>query len=359
VIPVRFGERTPQTLGAQDLSHYLFTRWRFLAIACGTALVLSIVVSLFMTRQYTATVSIVIDPPAGSDPRASTAISPIYLESLRTYEYYAEGDSLFAEAVEKFHLRVKGTESVETLKQKILRVAKVKDSKILQIRTTLPDPQKAMEVAQFISGEVVKISHRTGAGIDQGMREGAERQLAQWKTRRQRALDAYADFQAHTPVEAMRGEVDSLQGVLGKVLNDAMSADADAEDYAARQALHEVAAAARARAAVLHRQVTETQNSLTAKGGELAKRSARRKQLEEEIEAAKTGVEAEERHVRELQDMAGGRGEVLTIIDPGFLPQRPSSPNLLLNVIAALFSAAILALLYLVFTFGRLRYDDR
>jgi capsular polysaccharide biosynthesis protein len=346
------------------LSDYLFTRWRFLAIACGTALVLSIVISMVMTRQYTATVSIVIDPPAGSDPRAATAISPIYLESLRTYEYYAEGDSLFSAAVERFHLRVKGNESVESLKQKILRVVKIKDSKILQIRVTLPDPRKAMEVDQFIADEVVKMSHRAGAGIDQGLRERAEQRLSEWQSKLKRAVDASNEFQARTPVEGIQSEVDSLQEALTRVLHDSMSADADAEDYAAREksgtrtgdelkALHEDAAAARARAGVLHRQVAESQSSLAVKSGELAKRIAKRKQLDDEIEAAKTGVEAEERHTRDLQDAAGGRGEVLTIIDPGILPQRPSSPNLLLNVVAAVFSAAILSLVYLVFTFGR------
>lgn len=323
-----------------------------------------------MTRQYTATVSIVIDPPAGSDPRASTAISPIYLESLKTYEYYAQGDSLFAAAVERFHLRVKGTESVESLKQKVLRVAKVKDSKILQIRATLPDPRQAMEAAQFIADEVVKLSHRAGAGIDENMRDGAERQLNAWKSRHQRALDAYAEFQARTPVEAMQGEVDSLQEVLSRVLRDAMAADADAEDYAAREKagarsgesmkeLQEEAMVARSRGAVLHRQVTDTQNALAAKGRELAKRTAQRRQLEEEVSATQIGVEAEERHFRDLQDAAGGRGEVLTIIDPGILPQRPSSPNVMLNVVAAVFAAAVLAMVYLVFTYGRLRHDDR
>jgi capsule polysaccharide export protein KpsE/RkpR len=323
-----------------------------------------------MTRQYTATVSIVIDLPAGSDPRSATAISPIYLESLRTYEYYAEGDSLFASAVERFHLRVKGTESVEGLKQRILRVAKVKDSKILQIRATLPDPQKAVDVAQFIADGVVKLSHRAGANIEQGLREGTDRQLSEWGARRQRALDAYSQFQTRTPVEAVQGEVDSLQEVLAKVLNDSMSSDAEAEDYTAREkapavggeqltSLREEAAAARARAIVLRRQAAETQSSLTAKGSELAKRIAQRKQLEQEVDAATDGVQAEEKHLRELQDSAGGRGEALTIIDPGILPQRPSSPNLLLNMIAAISSAAILSLLYLVFAFGRLHHDDR
>jgi uncharacterized protein involved in exopolysaccharide biosynthesis len=149
-----------------------------------------------------------------------------------------------------------------------------------------------------------------------------------------------------------------------------MSADADAEDYGAREkanarteeemkALHEEAAAARARAAVLRKQIAETQDSLAAKSGELAKRMAKRKELEEEIDAAKAGVEAEERHYRDLQDAAGGRGEVLTIIDPGIPPQRPSSPNPGLNAIAAVVSAAILALLYLAFTFGRLSHNDQ
>jgi chromosome segregation ATPase len=272
--------------------------------------------------------------------------------------------------VERFHLRVKGNESVEGLKQKILRVTKVKDSKVLQIHATLPDAQKAMEVAQFIADEVLKLSHRAGAGVDQGMREGAERRLKEWQARRQQTLDGYSAFQARTPVEATQSEVDSLQELLARILRDGMSADADAEDYAAREkantrtaddmkALHEEAAAARARATVLRKQIAETQSSLAAKSGELAKRMAKRKELEEEIDAAKAGVDAEERHTRELQDAAGGRGEVLTIIDPGILPQRPSSPNIGLNAIAAVLSTAIVALLYLAFAFGRLSHDDR
>ena len=51
-----------------------------------------------MTPQYTATARIVIDPPAGTDLRAAMAVSPIYLESLRTYEQFASSDSLFQKA---------------------------------------------------------------------------------------------------------------------------------------------------------------------------------------------------------------------------------------------------------------------
>ncbi len=52
--------------------------------ACAVAVTLTLAVSLVLTKQYTAVSRIVIEPPAGSDPRASTAVSPIYLESLRS-----------------------------------------------------------------------------------------------------------------------------------------------------------------------------------------------------------------------------------------------------------------------------------
>ena len=56
-------------------------------------------------RQYTATARIVIEPPAGTDLRSAMAVSPIYLESLKTYEQFASGDSLFQKAIEQFDLR--------------------------------------------------------------------------------------------------------------------------------------------------------------------------------------------------------------------------------------------------------------
>ena len=40
-------------------------------------------------KRYTATATILIDPPAGGDPRIATAVSTVYLESLKTYELLA------------------------------------------------------------------------------------------------------------------------------------------------------------------------------------------------------------------------------------------------------------------------------
>src|SRR5271168_2373975 len=81
---------------------YLRKRWRVVAAACGAALLLSVSISLLLPKRYTATASVVIDPPGSNDPRMGTAVSAVYLESLKSYESFASSDTLFARAAEKF-----------------------------------------------------------------------------------------------------------------------------------------------------------------------------------------------------------------------------------------------------------------
>jgi len=68
---------------------YLQARWRWVAASALLAAGLAGAASMAMTPQYTATARVVIDPPAGADLRAAMAVSPIYLESLKTYEEFA------------------------------------------------------------------------------------------------------------------------------------------------------------------------------------------------------------------------------------------------------------------------------
>src|SRR5215470_7114619 len=84
---------------------YVQSRWRFVVASALTAVVLAAAVSWLLPRQYTATARILIEPPAGADPRAALAVSPIYLESLKTYEQFASSDSLFQKAVARFQLQ--------------------------------------------------------------------------------------------------------------------------------------------------------------------------------------------------------------------------------------------------------------
>src|SRR6266849_2268753 len=137
---------------------FLRGRWRFIATACGVAVVLSLVVSLLLSKRYTAVASIVIEAPPGHDPRGATAVSPIYLESLKTYEVFASSDTLFARALDRFHLQPPGSPSLESLKKSVLKVSKLRETKVLQISATWPDPKQAQALVQYLAEETASLS---------------------------------------------------------------------------------------------------------------------------------------------------------------------------------------------------------
>src|SRR6185369_16992578 len=110
----------------------LRARWRVVAIACAVSVTLALVVSLLLPKKYTAIARIVIEPPAGNDPRSATAVSPIYLESLRSYELFATSDSLFLQAVQRFGLR-QNSEPIDKLKKSVLKAELPKNLKVLEI----------------------------------------------------------------------------------------------------------------------------------------------------------------------------------------------------------------------------------
>src|SRR5712692_4152258 len=113
----------PDPFNAYDFLTHLRARWRLPAIVVAAAVVTSLGISLAVPKEYAAQTLLVIEPPAGADPRASTAVSPIYLESLKTYERFASSDQLFAQAVERFELRKTWPKrSLERLKRSVLQV---------------------------------------------------------------------------------------------------------------------------------------------------------------------------------------------------------------------------------------------
>src|ERR1700685_1702339 len=105
---------------------FLRARWRFLGLACGFAIVAALATGLLLPKRYTATATILIDPPAGGDPRMAIAGSPVYLESLKTYELLATNDQLFVRAAAQFHLRDRDGSPIESLKRRVLQVGKLR-----------------------------------------------------------------------------------------------------------------------------------------------------------------------------------------------------------------------------------------
>ena len=86
-----------------------------------------------------------------------------------------------------------------------------------------------------------------------------------------------------------------------------------------------------------------------------ASRSAQIDVAQTQRDAARNAFEAAQRRLQEARLGAGYRGERMTIIDPGVVPERASSPNIPLNLVVALLVSLIAALFYLAleFNYGR------
>jgi uncharacterized protein involved in exopolysaccharide biosynthesis len=310
----------------------LRARWRIIALACLIAVTLTLLVSLILTKQYTAISRILIEPPAGSDPRVSTAVSPIYLESLHSYELFAASDDLFLKAVEHFGLR-QDSEPIDKLKKSVLKADMPRNTKILEIHATLPDPKKAHALALYIAEETVKLNQAVSREGDQELASSAEKQAAEVGARLQKIEQAFAQASTQEPIAQLEAEVESDQQLRSTLQRESLEFEVLAEHDRAEQ---------------YRRKLDSLQRSLAAKEKLLAARSARMEQLTSERTAAQAAAKAAENRLQEVRSALGSRGERLRIIDPGIVPERPSFPNIPLNVVAALFAALILSILYLV-----------
>jgi uncharacterized protein involved in exopolysaccharide biosynthesis len=343
---------------AFDYVDYLRARWRMIIAACVTAIALSLAISLLLPKRYTATASIVIEPPAGNDVRTATAVSPVYLESLRTYERFAESDTLFAGAVERFHLATAdNARNIESLKQRVLKVTKVRDTKILEISSTLVNPELAQQLVRYIAEETVKLSRRESEATDREMIAEAERQLAEARQRMDRTQQEWTRLAEHEPSSALQAQIESDIDLAAKTHQNLIDARSDIAEYETRPDYAKEVPGLRARAAELEKRVVELEKRIAEKSLLASERAAARQRLEVELKLAQTAMEASSGRLRDLRSSAGTRGERLRVIDPGIVPQRPSSPNIALNVGAALLLTvvALVACLTVSFSYERRR----
>lgn len=345
-----------ESFDAFDYVEYLRRRWRVLAGALGIALLISLGVSLLLPKRYTATASIVIEPPGGNDVRMGTAVSAVYLESLKTYERFAASDSLFERAAQQFHLRTGGgSQALESLKRQVLKVSKLKDTKILEISVTLPDPRRAQSVAQFLANETVSMSGAENLASDNPFVEEAQKQVTEAQARLARAQNAWTALASRSPVESLQSEIDSAVNLQGELRQQLVDAQANAAEYQQQaqsgQFAREQLQAAQARAALLEKRLQEVGPEIQRKSATLAARGAERDALLGEIKVAQAVYEADTARLREMRATAGMHAEQLRVIDPGIIPQRPSSPNIPLNVAAALLVALVASLVYVSVAF--------
>jgi uncharacterized protein involved in exopolysaccharide biosynthesis len=354
-----------------NFASYFGSRWRPIAITCVVALIVAGVGSLLMPKKYTSTATLLIEPPAGNDPRGATAISPVYVESLKTYERFALSDTLFLQALNHLGLRKTSGPSIESLKKSVLRVTKPREMKILEISATLPNPGNAQALASFMAEQTVKLSGSLDQRSQGDLTAESRKQLEAARTRAEKAETARNSFLASDPTEPLDAEIKNGTEQKLRLQSELTEARIDLADYEARirsqsgpdgdprdvPRMREQLAASKARTAQIEQADRELGQSLAAKGLLLEKRRHQREVLDLERQSARAQYELASSRYNDTLASAAFRSERLEIIDPGTVPERPSSPNLPLNLVIALFGALLSSLVYLAlgFSFSRLR----
>jgi uncharacterized protein involved in exopolysaccharide biosynthesis len=332
---------------------YLRARWRWIALSAGVAVGLALAVSLAMTNQYTATARLLIEPPAGTDLRSAMAVSPIYLESLKTYEQVAASDSQFQKAVQKFGL---AGGAIEGLKRRVLKVQVVRNTRVMEIAATLPDPVKAQALAQYLAESTVELNRSSVADSDRDLIAGFLAQSNEARERLKQAETDWAHAVANEPVDSLQAAIEQAADGRAKLQEQIQSAELQIADVSERlkqasageQAeLRREESNARTRLTEMRRQVQDFDRQNAEREKLLSTRQAHRDKFEADRKAAQSSLAAVEARLRDARAETGYRGERLKIIDPGIVPQRPSSPNIPLNVVGALLAGLVLPILYL------------
>src|SRR5436190_13458982 len=336
------------------------------AIAIGTAVLLTAAVSFLLPKQYTATATLVIEPPAGTDARGATAVSAIYLESLKAYEQFAASDSLFERARQKFHLEEGSGSATEALRKRVLSVVKLPDTKLLQIKATLQDARQSQALVQFLAEETVALNHSVENQSEHEALTEVRKQVQEAGAKLAQTRGEYNAAVAEGAESVLGDEVRNLSDLKGR-LNEQLAnaatslaelsarSDAQAKGFAAgdsRENLQQDIAAARARSAALTTQMASVSRDLAQKASALAAARARADQSADQLRAANTAFEAMSRRANELAGSSGLRTEQLRIIDPGIVPQQPSFPNTPLFTAVALLFSALLTLAWLSLRYG-------
>ena len=311
-----------------ELVDYLRDKGNVFLVSCGVAVTLAVTVSLAMPKSYTAKATVVIDAPTGSDPRAILMLSSVYLESLRTYESFASGDTLFQQAIARV--------GVDGSKANILKVSMPANTTVLEIRATLRDPRKAQALAQYIAEQTVargnssdgKTAEETIAGLRSKSQEAQER-LKQ----AQHARDAGI---VSTPIAALENELRSGFDLEFRLEEELTRARPEA-------------------AGRTEKQKRELAADLEKEGARLDANRSRRDAMDAEVQTAQTAWEDATSRLNNAIYSPQVRGQRLRVIDPGTVPERPASPNLWLNVAAALFASLTGTFGFLTLRFGYVR----
>jgi uncharacterized protein involved in exopolysaccharide biosynthesis len=339
---------------------------RIVILACASALAVAATVTFFLPRRYTATATILIEPPAGNDPRAATAVSTVYLESLKTYEQLVSADTLFAGAIDKLGLRTRYSDStIEELKRKMLAVSKPVNTSLIEVSATLPNPADAQRLAQTVAQDAVTLNAALDKQANEDLVREPERLYQAAKARRERAEKAQAEFLQGKSVLSLDRQIADTEALRSQVGLDLARERSDLASFEGQRdsglysdpSIKELtalqAAASVARVRTLEQQQAQLHDVLSARLPEMEMLKRQQEAIENELRSARAEEETAMNRIREIQSSTGVRRVRLTLLDPGIVPQKPSFPNLALNMVVAFALALAASLMLLIFRFVR------
>ncbi len=363
----------PEPVSAYQFLQHLAARWRVPVIACATAAVLAFAGSKLMTKEYVATARILIEPPGTSDPRSALVVTPVYMDSLRTYTLFASSDELFKEAVETLGIRdPDDPKPLSRLKETILEVEIPRNTKVLEIRVTLTDPEKAQILAGYLAEATVRLNQELNAASDEA-RTAAPRRARDHAARRVRDAEKQLRlFAQKEPVAGLDQELEALVSTRTILRLDLLRSDRQQSE---RVGTHSSSGGGetegtrdqgdapgtgklKSRTAHLREQVSQLDEEIKHIRVTLAQREAQAQALEAERSAAWWIQEDAEARLLQERSMQSARGERLQIMDRGVVPERPSYPRVGLNVIVSTGLALVLSLLYLTLQFSFLQQKE-
>jgi capsular polysaccharide biosynthesis protein len=350
-----------------EFAGYLWRARALVAIACASALAVAGIVSLLLPARYTATASILIEPPGGNDPRSATAVSTVYLESLKTYERLASSDTLFERALDDLHIRQRypGV-STETLKRRILEVSKPTSTTILDISATVSDAKSAQALAQYIAERTVALHTSLDEQTNADLSREPQQIFDAAKARREAAEKAKDQFAKATPVEALDKEVLVTGELKLEVGKELARARAELANYIGQQQAPQPSevgerqsgwtqfeiTATRTKIQDLEKQDRELLQALNDKSHLLEDLRRKRDALDAELKSARADEDVENTKLSDVKSSSAARGVRLKILDPGIVPQRPSFPNPPLNVAVAFVLSFMASIGYVAIRFA-------
>lgn len=369
-VPAGSGRGSNNSVNRRDVTEQLhqvgvvrpdFSRWVAGAVVIAAAVVLSAGASLMLPKRYTATASLIIDLPAGGDSRAAGAVSPVYIESLKTYEHFASSDSIFREAIDHLGLRARlPRTTIESLKSSVLRISKPASTRILTISATLGNPVEAQRLAQYIAGRTVELNHTLESQSAHDAAADAESIFKTASERLQRADRAREEFSRTHRVESLSASVDNMNKVrfdLQRELGESRASLPEMEAQAAGggpERADEIEGV-RARIAAAVRADEELAKNVERDFKVLEDLKERRDELDAEQRGARAEAEAAKNRWNDTRASFAYQGERISVLDPGIVPERPSAPNVKLNVAVAFLLSLLGAALWLAYHSGFFR----